>query len=119
MFSWFKKERTKSEKPKSSSTRYIYKPYENSIAYRVEYREDAGYVYPGWGKAFLFKIEGERICSPEGVTQYVTIGDKVLDAAGEKLICLLRGNEIYFPGKREPDYVIKDVAEVLKLTNLQ
>lgn len=98
--------------PKAKQPKYIYKPYENSMAYRVEFREGAGYVYPGWGKAFLFKIEGEKILSPEGGIQYVTIGDRVLDAAGEKLICLVRGNEIYFPGKREPDYVIKDSIRV-------
>ena len=112
MFTIFKKKERVPRPPKAKQPKYIYKPYENTMAYRVEYREDAGYVYPGWGKAFLFKIEGERICSPEGETQYVTIGDRVLDAAGEKLICLVRGNEIYFPGKRAPDYLIKDSIRV-------
>ena len=112
MFAIFRRKEKTPKPPKAKQPRYIYKPYENSMAYRVEFREDVGYIYSGWSKSFLFKIEGERICSPEGETKYIIIEDRLMDASGEKLICRIVRNEIYFPGKREPDYLIKDSIRV-------
>jgi len=113
MFGLFsKKEKRAPKPPKAKQPKYIYKPYENTMSYRVEFREGAGYIYPGWGKAFLFKIEGDRICTSEGELQYIIIEDRLMDAEAEKLICRVRGNEVWFPGKREPDFIIKDSIRV-------
>ena len=112
MFSIFKKKERAPRPPKAQQPKYIYRPYENSMAYRVEFREGAGFVYPGWGKSFLFKIEGDKIYSAEGQLRYIIIESRLMDASGEKLICRVLRNEIYFPGKREPDYLIKDSIRV-------
>ena len=112
MFKLFSKKEKAAKTPRAQLPKYIYKPYENSMAYRVEFREGAGFVYPGWGKSFLFKIEGDKIYSAEGQLLYIIIEGRLMDASGEKLICRVVRNEIYFPGKREPDYLIKDSIRV-------
>ena len=101
MFSWFKKERTKSEKPKSSSTRYIYKPYENAMAFRVEFRETAAYIYRGWSKSWAYRLEDNKIytAGSEEVS-YIIIGNKVCNFSGEETLPHSGGQHIQGIGKR-------------------
>ena len=111
IFGFLKKEKT-IPKAKSQQPKYIYRPFENAMACRVEYREGAGWIYPGWGKGLLFKIEGDRICSPSGELCYIIIEGRVYDSAGEKVLYRIAGNEVYAPGVREPVYLIKDSIRV-------
>lgn len=112
IFGLFSRGEKKEAVPKGRTARYIYKPYENAMSWRVEFRQDAGYVYPGWSKSFLFKIEGDKICSAAGELIYIKIGNKIVKAADEKPMYILRGNELYAPGGAEPKYVIKDSITV-------
>ena len=75
MFGLFSKKEKKEPKPKGKGPRYIYRPYENAMSFRVEYREGLGYVYPGWGKSALFIIEGDKIYAPGAAEpSYIIIG---------------------------------------------
>lgn len=112
MFSLFRKKEPKNEKPSAKRARYIYKPYENAMAFRVEFREDRAYVYPGWSKGLAYTVEGENICSAAGELLYIIIEKKIYDAAGEKLLYFIRGNEIYKAGKADAIYQIRDSITV-------
>ena len=113
MFSWFKKERTKSEKPKSSSTRYIYKPYENAMTFRVEFRETAAYIYRGWSKSWVYRLEDNKIYTAGSEeASYFIIGNKVCNFSGEETLCRIVGDSIYRASEREACYIIKSSITV-------
>lgn len=113
MFSWFKKERTKSEKPKSSSTRYIYKPYENAMAFRVEFRETAAYIYRGWSKSWVYRLEDNKIYTAGSEeASYIIIGNKVCKPSGEESMYRITGDSIYKASEREACYIIKSSITV-------
>ena len=113
MFSWFKKERTKSENPKSSSTRYIYKPYENAMAFRVEFRETAAYIYRGWSKSWVYRLEDHKIYTAGSEeASYIIIGNKVCNFSGEETLYRIVGDSIYRASEREAYYIIKSSITV-------
>lgn len=113
MFSWFKKDKTKSEKPKSGSTRYIYKPYENAMAFRVEYREAAAYIYRGWAKSWIYRLEDNKIyAAGSEEASYIIIGNKVCKPSGEESMYRITGDSIYKASEREACYIIKSSITV-------
>ena len=113
MFGLFSKKEKKAPALRAGTARYIYRPYENAMSFRVEYREGLGYVYPGWGKNILFIIEGEKISAPGAHTpSYIIIGNKLCAADGETPVLRISGSELYAPGGREPKYVIRDSIRV-------
>ena len=114
MFSIFKKKTDKpAEKPRDVRPRYVYKPNENAMAFRLEYREGGVLVYPGWSKALLFKIEGDRIyCAADDKLQYIIIGNDIYDAAGEKLLFRTIASEIYRAGDNKAAYELRSSITV-------
>ena len=113
MFSWFRKDKTKSEKPKSSSTRYIYKPYENAMAFRVEYRDAVTYVYRGWSKSRVYRLEDNKIYTAGSEeASYIIIGNKVCNFSGEEILYRIAGDSIYRASEKEACYIIKSSITV-------
>jgi len=112
MFSLFSKKEKKA-KPRFKGPKYIYRPFENTLSYRVEFREEGSFVYPGWGKSFLFKIEEDKIYrAGEEEPSYIIIGKGIYDAAGEKLIYKLASDAVYSPSARDPLFVIRESIQV-------
>ena len=105
-------QKEKETKPKGRAPQYVYKPYENELVCRVEFRADGGYIFPGWSKSFLFKIEEDKIYSSAGELSYIIIGNKIVKASDESVLYLLRANEVFAPGGREAKYVIKNSIRV-------
>ena len=113
MFSIFKKSSApKSEKPKRKGPLYIYKPYENAMSFRVEFRGKTGYVYPGWSKTLLFKIEGDKVysASDEGLS-FIIKGRDIYGPSGEELMFRIAGGAVY-SRSRELLYEIRDSIKV-------
>ena len=102
----------KEQRPKGKAPQYVYKPYENAMLCRVEYRGNLGYIYPGWSKSFLFKIEEDKIYTAAGELSYIINGNKIVKASDESVQYLLRGNEVFAPGGREAKYIIKNSITV-------
>lgn len=112
MFKLFAKKEKKA-KPAVKSPLYIYRPNENALSYRVSFKDDKAYVYPGWGKSFLYIIEGDKIFrAGEVEPSYVIIGKDVCEAAGEKPVYRIASDALYIPGEREPHFVIKTSISV-------
>ncbi len=112
MFKLFSK-KEKNEKPRFKGPLYIYKPFENALSYRVEFREALRLVYPGWSKSFLFKIEEDKIYrAGEDVASYIIIGKGIYDAVGEKLLYKLTSDAVYSPSSREAIFHIRDSIRV-------
>ena len=112
MFKLFSK-KEKKEKPEFRRPQYIYRPFENALSYRVEHRENKSYVYPGWGKSFLFIIEEDKIYrAGEDMPSYIIIGRGIHDAAGEKLLYRLGAAAVYSPNGRDVLFHIKDSISV-------
>ena len=114
IFNFFSRgeKKEKEAKPKGKAPQYVYKPYETQLVCRVEFREDGGYIFPGWSKSFLFKIEEDKIYSAEGELSYIIIGNKIVKASDGSVLYLLRANEVFAPGGREAKYVIKNSIRV-------
>ena len=114
MFSIFKKRTDKSiQKARDVRPRYIYKPNENAMAFRLEYREDLCFVYPGWSKTVLFKIEGDKIYSAaDEKLQYIIIGKDVFDAAGEKRCLSISDRAVYDASGKILRYELRDSITV-------
>ena len=114
MFSWFKKEKkSESRKPRSGSTRYIYKPYENAMAFRVEYREAVAYIYRGWAKSWIYRLEDNKIyAAGSEEASYIVIGNKVCNFSGEESLYRITGDSIYKASEREACYIIKSSITV-------
>lgn len=115
MFSLFRKrtEMPKKEKPVRKGPKYIYKPNENAMSFRVEYREGLGYVYPGWSKKLLFKIEEDKILSAADESiKYIIIGRDVYDAAGEQILLRISGERLLSPNGKELLYEMRDSITV-------
>jgi len=111
----FKKKANKNreKKPGNSLPKYVYKPGENVLAFRVEYREDATYVYPGWAKIFVYRIEGDKIYPAGAETpSYIIIEKDVYDAAGEKLLFRAVGSELYSTAFKKTVYELRDSIRV-------
>lgn len=108
MFSWLKKEKPKAEKPKLNGPLYIYKPYENSVAYRVERRDTVSFIYIGWAKSWSYRLENSKIF-PAGSEEpaCIIIENKIYDRTGEKMLYRVVGDSIYKAAERNPCYVIK------------
>ena len=112
MFKLFAK---KDKKPKATfrGPQYIYRPMENALSYRVEHRDSVRYVYPGWSKSFLFKIEEGKIYrAGEDEPYYIIIGKGIYEPDGEKLVYKLMSDAIYRSNSREPEFVIKNSINV-------
>ncbi len=112
MFNLLSKKEKKA-KPRFKGPKYIYKPFENALSYRVEFRDGASFVYPGWGKSFLFKIEEDKIYrTGEELPSYIIIGKGIYDTAGEKLIYKLTSDAVYSTGSREALFHIRESIQV-------
>lgn len=97
---------------KNFRPRYIYKPGENAMAFRLEYRDDASYVYPGWGKHFLYKISGNCIFrAGEEEPSYIIIGKNICAPDSKPLWCV-EGGLVYRAGEHRPSYELRDSITV-------
>ena len=113
MFKLFSRKEKKESPPRKNSAKYIYKPYENAMAYRVEHREGVAYVYPGWSRSPLFKIEGEKIYpTAEENPVYIIIGRDVFNADCDKKVCIISGSRVLDPGGKKILYEIRDSITV-------
>ena len=112
MFKLFAKKEKKA-KPAVKSPLYIYRPNESALSYRVSFKDDKAYVYPGWGKSFLYIIEGDKIFrAGEDKPFYIIIGKDVCEAAEGKPVYRMVSDALYIPGAREPRFVIKSSISV-------
>jgi hypothetical protein len=112
IFGFFSRGEKKDGAARPGSARYIYRPYENAMSWRVEFRQGEGYVYSGWSKSFLFKIEEGKIYSAADELAYLINGNKIENAAADKTLYIIRGNEVFAAGGREAEYVIKNSITV-------
>ncbi len=108
MFKLFSK-KEKREKPSFRGPQYVYRPYETALSYRVEHRDALRFVYPGWSKSCLYKIENDKIYKAgEEVPSYIIIGKGIYGPDGEKLIYRLGSDAVYAPAAREPLFLVRD-----------
>ena len=115
MFSLFKKKEKSivKEKPGKTGPKYVYKPNENVLAFRIDYREDCTWIYPGWSKNVLFKIEGEKIYTvADEKLSYIIIGKDIYDAEGVCLKFRVAGGLVYAAGSKNPLYELQENIRV-------
>ena len=106
-------EKSKPRPAAKKSALYIYKPYENAMAWRVEFRGEAAYIYSGWSKNWLYRMEEDKIyAAGKEEASYITIGNKVFDASGEKILYRIEGENIYKGSERAASLVIKSSIRV-------
>lgn len=95
------------------SALYIYRPDENAMAFRVEHRTDAAYVYRGWSKGWVYKLAEDRIwAAGEEKASYIIIEDKICEAGSGKTLYKIAGDRIFRPGDREACFIIKKTITV-------
>lgn len=115
MFSLFKKKEKSTVKKKAGKTgpKYVYKPNENVLAFRIDYREEQIWVYSGWSKNPLFKIEEGKIYSAaDEKLSYIIIGRDIYDAEGVKLMFRVSGSLVYAANSKNPLYELQDSIRV-------
>lgn len=113
MFTIFKKKERKPKPPKAKQPKYIYKPYENAMAFRVEFRETAAYIYRGWSKSWVYRLEDNKIYTAGSEeASYIIIGNKVCNFSGEETLYRIVGDSIYRASEREACYIIKSSITV-------
>ena len=113
MFKLFSRKEKKEAPPRKNSAKYIYKPYENAMAFRVEYREAVAYIYRGWAKSWIYRLEDNKIyAAGSEEASYIIIGRDVFNADCDKKVCIISGSRVLDPGGKKILYEIRDSITV-------